>query len=304
MPELPEVETIRRGLVRTIVGKTIKSVEVRLPKIISLGPATVSNIRKASKATALKFASLLRGHKIAGIKRRAKMLLIDLSGPYTLLVHLKMTGQLIFAKKQEQKVMKIFNLVGSRRLELPHQYTHVIFTFTDGSRLYYNDIRQFGYLRLVPDNQIAEVRELADYGPEPLGKDFTFEYLLSKIKIRPKLTVKQFITEPKIVAGVGNIYSDEILYCAKIRPTRKVKNLQNAEWKALYKCTPQILKEAVLYQGSSVGDFFKVDGSEGRYGHIHRVYGRGGEHCRKCGGFIKTVKLGGRTSSYCPICQR
>src|SRR3989344_3952060 len=143
MPELPEVETIRRGLERTVVGRTIKSVEVRTPKIISIG------------------------HKVVSIKRRAKMLIIDLSGPLTILVHLKMTGQLIFTKKREQKSVKILNAENSRRETLPHQYTHVIFSFSDGSRLYYNDLRQFGYLRLVRDEDMEHVRELAEYGPEP-----------------------------------------------------------------------------------------------------------------------------------------
>src|SRR3990167_4517001 len=167
MPELPEVETIRRGLEKTIVGKKIAGVEVRLPKIVSIGPRVVSNIRKNSRAVAGKFRDLAVGHKITGVSRRAKMLMIDLSGPLTILVHLKMTGQMIFAKKKEKKSVKIFNAENSRRETLPHQYTHVIFSFSDGSRLYYNDLRQFGYLRLVRDEDLEHVRELAEYGPEP-----------------------------------------------------------------------------------------------------------------------------------------
>src|SRR3989344_4071228 len=160
MPELPEVETMRRGLAKTIVGKKIADVEIRLPKIISIGPGVVSNVRKNSRAIAEKFRQLARGHKIIGIKRRAKMLMIDLSGPLTILVHLKMTGQLIFAKKREKKAVKIFNAENSRKETLPHQYTHIFFRFRDGSHLYYNDLRQFGYLRLVLDKDLALVREL------------------------------------------------------------------------------------------------------------------------------------------------
>ncbi|MBI4049894.1 MAG: bifunctional DNA-formamidopyrimidine glycosylase/DNA-(apurinic or apyrimidinic site) lyase [Candidatus Doudnabacteria bacterium] len=335
MPELPEVETIKRGLQRTIVGKTIQSVEVRLPKIISLGPLTVSNIRKNSRAKAAKFEKVLGGRKIVGIKRRAKMLMIKFvppqawggikgeveprskqqplsnsplargeRGTWWLLVHLKMTGQFIFVKKGQRKIMKIFNVVGSRRLELPHQYTHVIFHFTDGSTLYYNDLRQFGYLRLVRDSEIDQVRELKEFGPEPLSRDYTYGCFAAKARTRPRLTVKQFIMDPKVVAGVGNIYSDEIMYCARVRPMRKVKSLQAAELKKLYNCVPKILKEALRYHGSSVGDYFRVDGSEGTYGKRHRVYGRGGQKCRRCGTIIKTVKLGGRTGSYCPNCQK
>ncbi|OGE76078.1 MAG: hypothetical protein A3C85_02020 [Candidatus Doudnabacteria bacterium RIFCSPHIGHO2_02_FULL_48_21] len=206
MPELPEVETIKRGLEKTIVGKKIGSVEVRLPKIVSIGPAVVSNIRKNSSAKVKKFRQLAANHKIMAVKRRAKMLMLDLSGPFTILVHLKMTGQLIFAKKREKKIVKILNAANSRKELLPHKYTHVIFTFSDGSRLYFNDLRQFGYMRLVPDDDLARVRELAEYGPEPDALEFTAQYLIDKAKTRPKLAVKQFLMDPKVVAGIGNIY--------------------------------------------------------------------------------------------------
>lgn len=302
MPELPEVETIRRGLQRTIVGKKIAAVDVRLPKIISLGPQAVSNIRKNSAATVKKFRALAAGRKIAGVWRRAKMLIIDLSGPLTILVHLKMTGQLVFAEKSEQKVMKILNLPSARRLTLPHKYTHVIFRFSDGSRLYYNDMRQFGYLRLVRDEDLPHVKELAEYGPEP--KDLTAAYLIARAKRRPRLSIKQFLMDPKVVAGIGNIYSDEILYWAKIKPARLLRSLTRADFSAIFRSIPRVLNAAVRAGGSSVGDFFRVDGSEGRYGRVHMVYGRYGEKCRKCGSIIESVKLGGRTGSYCPHCQK
>ena len=165
-------------------------------------------------------------------------------------------------------------------------------------------MRQFGYLRLVPDSEIGNVRELALYGPEPLSRDFKLAYLKAKARSRPRAAVKLFLMDPAVVAGIGNIYSDEILYCAKVRPERKAGSLKPAEKKELFKCVPRILKEGVVYHGSSVGDYFKVDGSEGTYGKRHRVYGRKGLPCRKCGTMITSVKLGGRTSSYCPKCQR
>lgn len=253
---------------------------------------------------ARKFEGLLRGQKIVAVHRRAKMLMVKMGKALTLLIHLKMTGQLIFAKKGERKEMKIFNVVGSRRLALPHQYTHVVFNFVDGSRLYYNDLRQFGYLRLVAESQLGKVRELSEYGPEPLSKDFTLAYWLYKTKERPRLSVKQFLLDPKVVAGVGNIYSDEIMYCAGVRPTRKARSLRMAEREVLFRCVPKVLREGLARGGSSVGDYFQVDGAEGTYGRLHRVYGRGGQKCRRCRSVIKTVKLGGRTSSFCPKCQR
>ncbi len=325
MPELPEVETIRRGLERTIVGKKIADVTVRLPKIVSMGPKVVSNIRNNDKAKAQEFREMLRGCRIISIKRRAKMLIMELVRNLTpspspisergvrhaadrvrsrmlLLVHLKMTGQLVFAKKGEKKNMKILNLPNARREVLPHKYTHVIFIFFDGSRLYYNDMRQFGYLRLVQDEDLKNVRELAEYGPEP--RELTMEYLGAKAKRRPKFSIKLFLMDPRVVAGIGNIYSDEILYWAGVRPARTLRSLHRPEFLAIFQAIPKVLNAAVKAQGSSVGDFFKVDGTEGRYGRAHMVYGRYGQRCKKCGTLIKSVKLGGRTGSFCPKCQQ
>lgn len=304
MPELPEVETIRRGLEKTIVGKKIADVEIRLAKIVSLGPSVVSNIRRSSTRTALTFRRLIAGQRVKIVTRRAKMLMIDLSGHLTILVHLKMTGQLIFAKKGEKKVIKILNMPNARRESLPHKYTHVIFRFSDGSQLFYNDMRQFGYLRLVRDEDLPHVKDLQEYGPEPTDKKFTIEYLIEKSRRRPKLPIKQFLVDQKIMAGIGNIYSDEILYWAKIRPQRPLRSLDRQDYKAIMRAIPKVLKAALQAGGSSVGDFFKADGTEGRYGNEHMVYGRYGERCRKCGSIIQRIKLGGRTGSYCPSCQK
>lgn len=304
MPELPEVETIRRGLRRTILGKTIRSVEVRLPKIVSLGPQVVSNIRRGGKKQAAEFEKILRGKTIRQISRRAKLFLIELSGDLLLLAHLKMTGQLIFARRGERKEVKLFNAANSPRLVLPHKYTHVIFAFTDGSHLYFNDLRQFGYLRLVQAADLRAVRELREYGPEPLSGKLTLAYLKTQGKKRPRLSIKQFLMEPKVLAGIGNIYSDEILYHAKLRPNRRVRSLAKADWQAVFQNIPKVLREAIRRGGSSVGDFFRIDGSEGRYGRKHMVYGRYGESCYTCGSQIEKLKLGGRTASYCPVCQR
>ncbi len=304
MPELPEVETIRRGLIKSILNKRIVNVEIRLPKIVSLGPKTVSNKRASDQKTVTRFRKLVKGSQIRGIKRRAKILLIELTGDYTLLVHLKMTGQLIFAKKGEQKIVSIFNAPSTRREILPHMYTHVIFTFSDKSHLYFNDLRQFGYLRLVRDRELAQVKELQDYGPEPLTEKFTLEEFLKKAKKRGKLSVKQYLMDSKVVAGIGNIYSDEILYCAKLRPQRRLVTLRQAEWERLFACVPKVLREGLRFGGSSVGDFFRLDGTQGSYGARHRVYGKAGENCSVCGKMIEKLKLGGRTASYCPMCQK
>src|SRR3989338_2366154 len=304
MPELPEVETIRRGLEKTVRGKTIRDVEVRLPKIVSLGPSVVSNIRKGGAKKTEIFRRDIRGHKIVSITRRSKMLLLKLSGPFTLLIHMKMTVQMIFARRGERKTVKIFNSTASPRFLLPHKYTHVIFKFTDGSALYYNDLRQFGYLRLVSDADMDKVQDLHGFGPEPFDRSFTEEYFRSRARSRPKLSIKQFLMDPKVVAGIGNIYSDEILYWAKVRPARPLRSLVTSEWHRIFLTIPKILKDALAARGSSVGDFFQIDGKEGKYGKKHRVYGRYGQRCYTCHSEIKKIKLGGRTSSYCPNCQK
>ena len=304
MPELPEVETIKKGLEKTIVGKQIRSVRVKLGKIISLGPRTVSNHRRINQKKLIEFQKTLAGQKILKADRRAKMLILDLSGPYSLLIHLKMTGQLIFARKGERKKVKIFNAANSIQEFLPHKYTHVIFEFTNGDKLFYNDLRQFGYMRLVKDSDVASVRELSEYGPEPFAPEFTLDYLVKRGGRRPKLSIKQYLMDSKVVAGIGNIYSDEILYWSKIRPERTLQSLNRKDWQAIFRNIPIVLRRVLHAHGSSVGDFFRIDGSEGRFGREHMVYGRYGEKCKKCSSIVKSVKLGGRTSSYCPKCQK
>jgi formamidopyrimidine-DNA glycosylase len=304
MPELPEVETLKRGLQKNVIGKMIAKVEVRLPKIVAFGPETVSNVRKLSKENLKSFEKILTGQKIINIERRAKILIFKLSGPWSVLIHLKLTGQLIFAKKGEKKEIKIYNALDAPRAVLPHKYTHIIFEFTDKSRLFFNDLRQFGYLKLVRDKDLAEVKELKEFGPEPLAAEFKFADFLAKAKHRPGLKVKQFLVDPKVVAGIGNIYSDEILFWAKIRPNRALRSLALSDWKAIYQNIPRVLEKAIKAHGSSVGDFLKLDGSEGNFGQEHMVYQRYDEPCKKCGSKIEKLKIGGRTSCYCPKCQK
>ncbi len=308
MPELPEVQTVVSELNRRLKGRRIKNIVVTKPKLIHLGPTTVSNIRDDSPHKVSKFIRLLNGQKILSVKRRAKLLLFDLSGPYTLMAHLKMTGQFIFEdKKQKQRThskYRILNRPTAPLVQLPGKHTHVVINFTDGSTLYFNDIRQFGYLKLVHDDEIDQVRELKDFGPEPLSKTFTFTKFSVMIKRRPKAKIKQVLMDPLIVVGIGNIYSDEILFHAKVRPARTVATLTQTELHAIYRYIGVILKQAIKYKGSSVGDFVRPDGSWGSMGKHHFVYGRKKQPCFVCGTMIENIKLGGRTASYCPSCQK
>ena len=308
MPELPEVQTIVSELNSKLKGRQIKSVVVNAPKIISIGPHTVSNIRKADVSKVKLFEKLLVGHRITWVRRRAKLLIFDFSGPLSMLVHLKMTGQFIF----EDKILRaktggkyrMLNKLNAPFIQLPGKHTHVIFYFTDGSILYFNDVRKFGYLKIVRDNEISQVKELNEYGPEPLDKKFTYPIFKSAVTKRPNGKIKQVIMDNKVVVGIGNIYSDEILFHAGVGPTRSVSSLTDKDLKNIYKWIKPVLIKGIKAKGSSVGDFVRTDGTWGQMGKFHFVYGRKGQKCKKCGSIIESVKLGGRTGSYCPKCQK
>ncbi len=310
MPELPEVQTIVSELNRKLKNKTIKTVIVNAPKMVAVGPGTVSNFRKADKRSADKFISLLKVQKIVSVKRRAKLLIFDFSGPLAMLVHLKMTGQFIFEDKKQRAITggkyRLLNKPNAPLTLLPSKHTHVIFYFTDGSILYFNDVRKFGYLKIVRDDEIDQVKELLEYGPEPLGKKYSFIQFFTAVKNwnSKKIGIKQLLMDPKFVAGIGNIYSDEILFHAKVRPTRKVASIKNQELRKIYRWIKLVLMQAIKAKGSSVGDFIRTDGSVGQMGKFHFVYGRSGQKCKKCGTIIESVKLGGRTGSFCPNCQK
>ncbi len=307
MPELPEVQTIVSELNRKLKNRTIKSVVVNAPKMVALGPNTVSNIRKADNSKVKLFKKMLTGQRFGQVKRRAKLLILDLSGPLSLLVHLKMTGQFIFEDKTLRKKTggkyRMLNKLNAPFVSLPGKHTHVIFYFTDSSILYFNDVRKFGYMKLVKDDEINQVKELNEYGPEPLDSKFKITDFFTAVKKSVKRKIKLVLMDPKVVAGIGNIYSDEILFHAGVRPTRSFESLSATELKAIYKHIKPVLLKGIAAKGSSVGDFVRTDGSWGQMGKHHFVYGRKGQKCKKCGSVIQSIKLGGRTGSFCPMCQ-
>ncbi len=307
MPELPEVQTIVNELNRKLKNRVVKSVAVNAPNMIAVGPAVLSPKRRVESYQVIKFKELLQGQKILSVKRRAKLLIFDLSGPLSILVHLKMTGQFIFEDAVQRKKTggkyRMFNKLNAPLVELPSKHTHVIFTFVDGSRLYFNDIRKFGYMKVVHDDEIDQVRELKDYGFEPFDKNLKTLTFVTLFKKYPKRKIKQLLLDPKVVAGIGNIYSDEILFHAKVRPMRLVSSLSSDELKSVYKWIKPVLIKGIEAKGSSVGDFVRTDGTWGQMGKFHFVYGRKGYPCKKCGSLIESVKLNGRTGSFCPGCQ-
>lgn len=278
MPELPEVETIVRQLRRAVVGKKIISAKVLLPKIVKAKPG--------------KFQIAVKDATIKRIWRRAKILIWELDNGWSLLIHLKMTGQLIYQKTDDRKQTTEKN-----------KYTHVIFSFSDGSRLLFNDLRQFGYIKLIKTEGLVDFFIKEKIGPEPLGKDFSLADLEVLLNRRPKTRIKQFLIDPKNIAGIGNIYSDEILFFAGANPLRRVKTLKRGETAKVYQGIKKILPAAIKLKGTSADNYLDAFGRKGNFLKKLKVYGREGQKCVKCKGEIERVKIGGRSAHFCPKCQ-
>lgn len=272
MPELPEVETIKLQLSRIIKAKTIKKVEVRLPKMV----------RGASLE---EFEKKVAGAKVKDIKRRAKLLIIELSNGYSLVIHLKLTGQLIYNQE-------------------PQKHSHLIYHFTDGSVLLHNDMRQFGYVKLVKTSQFSKLFQKEKFGPEPLEKSFTLEKFKELLSKKKRSRTKPLLMDQTFVAGVGNVYAQEACFFAKIKPTRTVGSLTDKEIKNLYDGLKKILRESIKHKGSSVDTYVDIKGKQGGYLSFLKVYRREGKKCLRCGAKIKSIRLGGRGTCFCPKCQK
>jgi len=230
------------------------------------------------------YQQTLRGLKILSVDRRAKMIIVSLSGGWRLLIHLKLTGQLVYRGD-------------------PNRFTHAIFTFKGKRRLFFNDVRKFGWIRLYREGELDKHLVAMKLGPEPLEAKFTLAQFKRELEKRPNNKIKQFLMDPANLAGIGNIYSDEICFFARVRPTRRVKELTAHEISLLFKGIKKILTAAVKYEGTSISDYVNVQGEAGAYTKKLKVYQRYGEKCFRCPGLVERIKLGGRTSSFCPRCQ-
>lgn len=274
MPELPEVETIRRQLDREIKGKIIVNIEVIQAKKINV----------PSK----EFARILKGAKVKKVGRRAKMLLIGFGNGWTAVIHLIMTGQLLLKSANAE--------VG------PH--TFVVFTMTGGKKLFWDDIRTFGYLKLMKTEDLPEFLRAQKFGPEPMLKNFTPQILKSCLQKYGKKKIKPLLLEQRCVAGIGNIYAVEILAFAGVHPLRRVKSLSDKEISKMHRGLKKILASAIAAGGSSADDFIDLYGHQGNFVPKLKVYGREGEHCAYCGGKIKKIVLAGRGTYFCPRHQK
>lgn len=278
MPELPEVETIRRDLEKEILGKRVKTVEV----------SGLRSIRR--HRTKKDFIAKLEGHKIEGITRKGKYLLVRLDGGQILVVHLGMSGQLLRAKSAKEPVDK---------------HTHVVVTFTQGGQLRFVDPRTFGELFVTtPDALEEEVPELAHLGFDPLEAVMSWTDFGERLYVR-KTKLKPLLMDQKFLAGIGNIYSDEILFAAGLRHDRGSETLTSQEVRRLYRAMVETLQDAIKHRGSSLADeqYRDLFGEVGDYQSQHQVYDREGQACRRCRSSIVREKVAGRSTFFCRQCQ-
>lgn len=283
MPELPEVETIRRTLQKPIVGKKIKDVEIRKSKIF-----------QGEKKEVI-------GKKIEGIERKGKVLVIKLSGGKNLVVHFKLTGQMVWVARGGETVT-LGHPIPFAGAQLPAKTTHVIFTI-DGGRLFYNDLRQFGWIKVVNSDRLSVISD--QLGIEPLTPEFTPEKL-EEILTKSSRPIKLVLMDQGKIAGVGNIYANDALFEAGIIPTRSANTLNKDMVMKLHHAIEKVLEQGLKYGGSSARDeaYIKPTGEPGSYQEHFQVYQRQGEKCLRCGSTIKRVNLGGRGTFFCPKCQK
>lgn len=299
MPELPEVENLRIGLERAIVGQKIKSVKVEKPKLVS-GRGTQ---RSASVKKKLEFIKGLTGERFLSIERRAKNLVFKLSHDKIIIVHLKMSGQFSYKPFKKGKQISGGHPIELSETELPNKHTHVTFELEQGM-LYYNDTRMFGYLLYYPNAKAFEsAQHFSSYGIEPTSREFTL-HQISHGLFGKKGKIKAVLMDQKIVTGLGNIYADESLFESGIRPDRSPASLSKSEIEKLHKTIIRIITKAIKVGGSSVATYKLLDNTEGNYAREHKVYGKGGKPCVNCKKtLIKTI-IAGRTTIFCPKCQK
>ena len=301
MPELPEVETIIRDLNKKVLNRTFIDVWTDFPKVVRK-PEDFEQFKKE-----------IKGKKIQKIWRRGKNIIFNLSdyipphrpptevGPSnrSLLIHQKLTGHLLLGNWEFSRG-KWIPPTGPLTEKI-NTYIHLLFTLDNGQMLALSDLRKFAKVELW-DNEGLK-KELSSFGPEPLEKDFTFENFKECFKGK-RGKIKQVLMDQTVIAGIGNIYSDEILWQAKIYPFKNVSKLTDEELKEIYQAMREILAKAIKLGGESISDFRRISGERGYFDKERKVYRREGEPCPRCGTKIKRVKLGGRSVHYCPSCQR
>lgn len=273
MPELPEVETVRRTLIPWVVGTKIKEVQIFYAGIIkNIEPPT--------------FQKILQGQRIDGLKRRGKYLLFELANERTLIIHLRMTGRLMICNHKDPLL----------------KHTHLVFSLDNNLQMRFVDTRKFGLVYLVHGEDFTKISGLYTLGPEPLGEDFNFEEFKKRLGSK-KVQLKTFLLDQRQIAGIGNIYADEILFFARLNPQRLTNTLTPEEAQNLYQAIRSRLTEGVRLRGTTIKDYVDGRGEKGQFQHQLKVYGRYGKNCLECGTSLQKTIVAGRTTVYCPYCQ-
>lgn len=292
MPELPEVETIVNDLKKELSGLKIVNFEL-LNRKEGLKNPTINFVLP-------EFKKLIEGQKILGVQRRAKHILIILEKGL-IAIHLKMTGQLIYENKLKHEVFVGGHPILGVGRELPNKFSRAVFEFDDGSNLYFNDVRRFGWIRYFMEGEWE--LESDKSGLEPLAKEFSLQAFENILHKKGKTAIKQVVMDAKFLVGVGNIYADESLFAAGIAPQRVAGSLSDEEIKKLWQTIPKILKLSIKNRGTSFNDYVDAKGSRGNFVRLLKVYGRGGKPCLVCGEILQKTKIGGRGTVWCGRCQ-
>ncbi len=284
MPELPEVETIRMGLKEQAVNLKVLKIDIYNQKSFQGNPQNFFNLT------------------IKDIFRRGKMLGIEFENDRVLVIHLKMSGQLIFVPSKIKKNRStIYNL--KRYEALFHKQIRVIITFDNGSKLYFNDQRKFGWIREFPSLQKAIDDIFGNLGPEPLEDNFSFDDFRRSLQKRGKTAIKVALMDQHLIVGIGNIYSSEALFLARINPVKKIEQLSQSEIKKLFDSMRKVLLMGIAQKGASRSHFVNERGEKGNFLNVAKVYNREGKPCFTCGNLIENIILNGRSSFYCSRCQ-
>lgn len=286
MPELPEVETIATDLNRQLVGKSITAIEL-------------IDKSKVLKTPLSEFKKRLSGARIKRIYRRAKMLVIE-SSSGLIVFHLKMTGQLIYISKK--LVIAGGHPIASTGVSVPNKFTRLVFSLNNGGKLYFNDPRKFGWIKFMTPEEFRSVDE--GVGIEPLSDTFTLEFFKNMLSRRSKAPIKAVLLDQKKLSGLGNIYVDETLFLARVRPDRRIASLTTPEIKAIFQAIPKILSHAVRERGTTFRNFTDPDGLKGNFVSFLKVYGRKGKPCARCGRSLTKSRVAGRGTHYCAHCQK
>ena len=297
MPELPEVETIRRQLQSRLAGKTIKSVEVLYPKVVH-GMSTTNFIRA------------LKGKHIKEVSRQGKLILIRLDGTETLVVHLKMTGRLLLHNPPQpsltlrEGVKKFPPLKVRGGAGGVTKSTEIVFTFTNGTALHYDDLRRFGYMKVLPTNAEAKLVQKDQLGIDFFDRALTANKFAELISSRGGSQIKPLLLDQSLIAGIGNIYAQEACFISKIHPLRKAGDLSDKELTELYWALNKIMKKAIKLGGSSADDYVDAFGKQGKFVPHLKVYGREDKPCMRCKTKLVKKNIGGRGTVFCLKCQK